>query len=482
MLTPSQKIVYDDIINAVIQNKGGAFFLDARGGTGKTFLENTILAAVRLMNSDGIAFAVAASGIASILLLQGRTFHSRFKAPLNIKSGDFLNISSQSPTAELIRRSSLIVWDESPMNHRFLMEALDRSLQDINQNNKLFGGKVVLLAGDFRQVLPVVKGGSRAQIVDASIKSSKLWKHFKTYTLTENMRIFNNGDNQLLRNFDKWLLEMGNGTLCPVIPRSEMIMLPPNRCIIINTDNHETIENGMSQLIDSIFPNLIERYTDRKWISERAILAPKNIDVDRINEYCISKIPGDNIICSSADSTTEEDQSTYYTTEYINCLNESGIPPHQLILKPLIPLILLRNINPKEGLCNGTKVILQSVLGRLLKCVIAGGPYDGREILLPRIKFTPNQEEHSHIKWQRRQFPVRPAFAMTINKSQGQTLSCVGVWLHEHVFTHGQLYVASSRVGHPHHIMYAVSPREGFPPTATRNLVYHEVLQEHLGS
>lgn len=152
------------------------------------------------------------------------------------------------------------------------------------------------------------------------------------------------------------------------------------------------------------------------------------------------------------------------------------MPPHELILKPLIPLILLRNINPNEGLCNGTKIILLSVIGRMLRCVIAGGLHDGREVLIPRIIFTPNEEDHSAIKWQRRQFPVRPAFALTINKSQGQTLSCVGVWLQEPVFTHGQLYVAASRVGHPNHITFAVRQKEGFPPTATRNVVYREIF------
>ena len=79
--------------------------------------------------------------------------------------------------------------------------------------------------------------------------------------------------------------------------------------------------------------------------------------------------------------------------------------------------------------------------------------------------------------WQRRQFPVRVAFAMTINKSQGQTFSRVGVWLEEPVFTHGQLYVAASRVGHPENLKFAVKKEPGLPDTATRNPVFREALQ-----
>ena len=104
-LTSSQRTVFDAVIIAVENNQPAAFFLDARGGTGKTYLENTLLTAVRLKNSDSIAYAVAASGIAANLLLQGKTFHSRFKAPLNVTVTSTLAISKQSAFADLIRRA-----------------------------------------------------------------------------------------------------------------------------------------------------------------------------------------------------------------------------------------------------------------------------------------------------------------------------------------------------------------------------------------
>ena len=61
------------------------------------------------------------------------------------------------------------------------------------------------------------------------------------------------------------------------------------------------------------------------------------------------------------------------------------------------------------------------------------------------------------IEWNRRQFPVRPALAITINKNQDQTLKQVGVWLEEPIFTHGQLYVTASIVGDPQHLYFTAN-------------------------
>ncbi len=118
---------------------------------GKTYLENLILAKVR-SNSE-IALAVASSGIASLLLDGGRTAHSRFKIPLELDSSSICSISKQSDTAKLLRDTKLIIWDEAPMMNKFAFEAVNRTLQDLCDSEEIFGGKVVVLSGDFRQVL-----------------------------------------------------------------------------------------------------------------------------------------------------------------------------------------------------------------------------------------------------------------------------------------------------------------------------------------
>jgi PIF1-like helicase len=107
-----QRAAFDAVIAAYDAGEGGIFFVDGPGGTGKTFLENMILAKVR--STGNIALAVASSGIAAILLDGGRTAHSRFKIPINAVSGSRCSISMQSDLGELIRLAKVIIWDEAP--------------------------------------------------------------------------------------------------------------------------------------------------------------------------------------------------------------------------------------------------------------------------------------------------------------------------------------------------------------------------------
>lgn len=150
-LSQSQRYVFDHVKDAIDREEQSVVFIDARGGTGKTYLLNSLLSYARI--SDGNikpALAVATSGIAATQLLGGRTFHSRFRAPLEIYEHSVLDISVQTDLASVIRQSRLIVWDEAPMAHRFHLEALDRSLRDITNKDCVFGGKSLVLAGDFR--------------------------------------------------------------------------------------------------------------------------------------------------------------------------------------------------------------------------------------------------------------------------------------------------------------------------------------------
>jgi hypothetical protein len=143
-----QRAAFDAVIAAYEADQGGVFFIDGPGGTGKTFLENMILARVR--SAGDIALAVASSGIAAILLQGGRTAHSRFKIPINIQADSFCSIKAQTELAELIRQAKVILWDEAPMQHRYVAEAVERTLCDIRKcEDKPFGGVVVIFAGMF---------------------------------------------------------------------------------------------------------------------------------------------------------------------------------------------------------------------------------------------------------------------------------------------------------------------------------------------
>uniref|UniRef100_A0A0L8GXW8 ATP-dependent DNA helicase n=2 Tax=Octopus bimaculoides TaxID=37653 RepID=A0A0L8GXW8_OCTBM len=187
-LLPEQKFTYNSVINSVRDKAGGIFFLDAPVGTGKTFVTKLILTEIR--RTQGIALAVASSGIAATLLPGGRIAHSAFKLPLDLAKTDtpICNISNSSDQAEVFRRCKLIVWDEYTMAHRGALEALDRSLRDIKDSTVPMGGITFFLSGDFRQTLPVIPKRNRADTVHARRKSSALWPLVKTLKLHTNMR------------------------------------------------------------------------------------------------------------------------------------------------------------------------------------------------------------------------------------------------------------------------------------------------------
>ncbi|XP_071713014.1 uncharacterized protein [Rutidosis leptorrhynchoides] len=171
-LNEKQRIAFETIINKVNSNESGAFFVDGPGCTGKTYLYRALLAKVR--SGGHIALATATSGIAASILPGGRTAHSRFKIPLDLREGTVCRVSKQSSLANLVKECKLIIWDEAPMVKRFAIEALNDLLQDLMDNQALFGGKVVVLGGDFRQTLPVVAKGTKIETLAACLTTSLL--------------------------------------------------------------------------------------------------------------------------------------------------------------------------------------------------------------------------------------------------------------------------------------------------------------------
>ena len=144
-----------------------------------------------LCSEGKVVLTIASSGIASLILPGGRTTHSKFKIPVPTLENSVCNIEQGSEASELLKRAELIIWDEAPMAHKFCFEALDRTLNDVmkglTKENSVFGGKVIVFGGDFRQILPVIPEGTRSDIVNATINSSYLWEHCEVLTLTKNM-------------------------------------------------------------------------------------------------------------------------------------------------------------------------------------------------------------------------------------------------------------------------------------------------------
>lgn len=157
--------------------------------------------------------------------------------------------------------------------------------------------------------------------------------------------------------------------------------------------------------------------------------------------------------------------------EFLNSLELSGLPPHILKLKTGAIVMLLRNLNASQGLLNGTRLIVRNMYDNCLDLEIITGERVGQRVFIPKIDLTPS-DTTLPFSFKRRQFPIRLAFCMTINKAQGQTLDRVGIYLPQPVFSHGQLYVAMSRVRSFENLKVQIIPKGN----TTLNVVFREVL------
>nr|CAH7764830.1 unnamed protein product [Callosobruchus chinensis] len=321
-LNTEQKYVVDTILNAVNNpTERKLFYLDGPGGTGKTFVFTTILHILRSENK--LCLPVAFSGIAATLLDGGRTAHSRFKIPINSDVDSTSHMSLGSPAAKLLKETHLIIWDEAPMTKCHDIVVVDRLLQDIMKNKLPFGGKTLLFAGDFRQILPVVVNGSRNDIIKASIKHFSMWPNFTQLQLAHNMRAHDDLE------FAQCVLKVGDGS---ANEDSDDHLELPRRCIV---------DNSIVR-VDYIFGVSLNT-NDYKSYS-----TPKNDDCFQLNDQVVEKIPGLLKIYESSDAVVEDDQNDVlnYPVEFLNSITPAGLPPHILKLKVGCIVMLLRNLNP----------------------------------------------------------------------------------------------------------------------------------------
>ncbi|GJR51294.1 ATP-dependent DNA helicase PIF1-like protein [Tanacetum coccineum] len=311
-LNPEQRVVYEEVVESVYNKKGQFYFVYGPGGTRKTFLYKTVIS--RLRSKQKIVLAVASSGERLLAKLL-----TKFVIPLKLLENSTYGIKQNTHLAELMQEVKLVIWDEAPMTQKYAFEALDKTLRDIlgyptsENRNKIYGGLMVLLGDDFRQILPIVA---------------------ETY------------------------------------------------------------------------PNFIERQRDDTYLRERAILTPRNDDADAINAYMFDKL--------------------------------KGMSPHALTLKKELPIMLLRNVNPSQGLCNGTRLIITELGEFVLKAKILTGSNMG---------------------------------------DTGQSLNYVALYLPNPIFGHGQLYVALSGVTNLDGLKILMK-EDGDKELkhCTRNIVYKEAF------
>jgi len=225
-----------------------------------------------------------------------------------------------------------------------------------------------------------------------------------------------------------------------------------------------------SSLISAVYGDLTTgQPVTARYLSERVILAPQNEQVVVVNDEVLRLLPGKAHVFLSADSADDETAAAILV-EFLNSLQGSGLPPHRLLLKVGAPIMLLRNLDPLNGLCNGTRLIVRRLRARVLEAEIITGRRAGDSTFIPRITLI-SDKSALPFEFRRRQFPMCIAYAMTINKAQGQTLRHVGLHLTKDVFSHGQLYVAFSRATNPENIKVKV-----LQVGRLCNVVYDEAL------
>ncbi|KAL4101149.1 hypothetical protein QTP88_021169 [Uroleucon formosanum] len=363
-----------------------AYFIDGPGGTGKTFVYKCLINSRIEMGYDVIP--VAWTGIAAMLLPGGRTVHSRFRLPLILTDTSVSSLKVNSKKASTIRKSKLIIWDEAPMESAF-----------------------IVLGGDFRQVLPVVPYGSRQLTIQNCIKNSPIWPHFKILKLFRNMRL-----NQNEIEFSKFLLQIVNDEYPLINPESDEYSIEIKPSLL------------SKNIIKDVFGNIIFNLENVSIFSQFAILTPKNEHCDEINNSIVNMLPGPEKTYLSLNTVSKDCDDFLFPTEFLDSLHLSGLPPHSLILKKGTIVILLRNLNVTSNPMNGTRFIVRNMYDHSLDLESITGQGTGQRILLPRIDLTPS-DSTVPFSFARRQFPIRIAFAMTINKAQGQTLDKVGLYL-----------------------------------------------------
>ncbi|KAK6751096.1 hypothetical protein RB195_002830 [Necator americanus] len=252
----------------------------------------------------------------------------------------------QQKEARQLVAAEIIIWDEISMTPKCALEAVDGLLRDITQNERPFGGKLFIIGGDFRQVLPIVEHGQREDFVDSCVTKSVLWPVFKIHRLQLNMRA-----REAELEWANFLLDIGNGNANDDEGRVQI--LEELRCqgSVVTEIFGETISAGDADLY------------------ERGILAHTNISVRQLNNEALERLctcaPQDVRVYKSVDEALYHEGSSdeLYPMEYLNTLEPTGMPPHELRLKKGAIVMLLRNIDVVNGLCNGTRLRIET-LGR----------------------------------------------------------------------------------------------------------------------
>ena len=479
LMNPDQKRAFDAIYNNVMNpkpNSSNCFFINGPGGTGKTFIYQTLCQRLMEETENATSFVcVAFTGIAASLLPYGRTAHSAFKFKINksytcphkcpankirkcpqkvVQRRDDLKESDR----ELLCDAKLIIWDEISMVPKWMLKEVDDLFREITMNPYWFGGKTFVVGGDFRQLLPVITKGHKSKVFTKLVKNFAGWSSFQKFTLTINQRT----DDTIFRNY---LMQLGDGKIgtficnCKKYKKQSTCQCDGQKKVPIQPrylSPYHHLED-VPKFVNSIYnkailrdPNHLTLSPDVLYqMSTAVILASTNVQVNKLNNDILRQMTTEQRTFKSKDSLHSSNPKLIhlYNKTRLNNKSISGVPPHELNLKLGCIVILMRNLSVENGLTNGTRLRLIGFGDNELQCtILTNNGHVGDIISIGERNFDVSVEQSGlRVSFSRVQYPVCLAFAITIHRSQGQTFDKVGIYLENPVFTHGQLYVAMSR-------------------------------------
>uniref|UniRef100_A0A183C0L1 ATP-dependent DNA helicase n=1 Tax=Globodera pallida TaxID=36090 RepID=A0A183C0L1_GLOPA len=471
-LNDKQRAFIDSVCASVLRRRTTTlepphqlFMLTGDGGTGKTFTYNALIARLKSKMSCRL-LATASTGIAAELLFEGATLHSKLRVPIDINDDTMPMLDYESDPAKLLRALELLIIDEISIADKNVINYVDKLLRsiDVANNEKHFGGKIVVFGGDWKQLLPVAESSGAVGLDSVNMA---YWMSVKTTAwftnglvninrLTENMRVTGNQEDYR-RTLKTWGTGVTVRTAASDDRRRPYVQLCPSICL---GSEEALIEFVFGDALKDPLANIVQ-------LRGAAILCPLNKDTFKLNAELMKRIS--NALATPA----QQSERVYVSVDTVDpdspmdvlALNvaeryieniygktPSGMPEHILELKVGAVMMVIKNISVAHGLCNGTRVQIIALGDNIITCRYIQGPRAGTEFKMYRHRFRfggrgREATRHGAVKWTRLQFPLRPGFVITTHKAQGQTLARVGVHLSSsQCFAHGQFYVAMSRV------------------------------------
>ena len=372
----------------------------------------------------------------------GRTAHSQFKIvvsddPSRPNDKGSCDIDFGEPQAEFLRNVQLIVWDEVLNSHRKDIDAVNLMLQQLMGSTEPFGGKVVVFGGDFRQIPPVMPGADEVGVCAATFQASALYKRFRQVELQRPVRDADDPE------YSAFVDSVGDGT-AQAFPghdgSGDLIKVP---AFVPHTTDCD-------DLIRFVYPDLRALCSTPHMYAGHAIMCTTNARVNEFNDAIVDAMDPANVATlRSYDRIDTNEAGADLHGEVLDMLgHRPGVPPHTLRLFPGAMCMIMRNMDVKRRLVNSTKCVVESIDRNVVAVRLVGAPHTGDPILVPRICFKQrlNRYDQRSPDVTRMQFPLQLCYAITLNKSQGQTLKCVGLDLRDDSFSHGHTYVGFGRV------------------------------------